>query len=205
MLPGLQMQDAEDFSKMLGEKTYNEMRTSRGKSAGKGLFKSSSSTNESLHTSARRLLTAEELRCLPDNVCILYSTNLPPAYLQTLFYKEPVCEAKTKPIGAELPVPTYTEATPKQLKGKDNTPATLAACIAASTGAKAEQVAALLEKKPQPKQEAEQQTVITAKSGKLIHRAEQLTEPNFTVQDLHEAEMEMPDYDSIHDEIEKAA
>jgi type IV secretory pathway TraG/TraD family ATPase VirD4 len=223
MLPGLQMQDAEDFSKMLGEKTYNEMRTSRGKSAGKGLFKSSISTNESLHTSARRLLTAEELRCLPDGVCLLYSTNLAPAYLETLFYKEPNSEAKTKQIGEELPVPHYEPIEPTSGKGKENTPASLAACIEASTGAKAEQVAALLEKKPQPTQqpanpkpaekpaakpvaEAEQQTVVRAKSGKVFPQVEQLDAPTFSVDDLYDEtpDIEPLDYDSIF-ETEKAA
>ncbi len=103
-------------------------------------------------------------------------------------------------------------------KGKENTPATLAACIVASTGARAEQVDAMLQRKPQPEAkpkqavkpeaEAEQQTVIRTRSGKVIPRVEQMVEPSFSVDDLYdepEMEMEVPDYESIHEELEKAA
>jgi type IV secretory pathway TraG/TraD family ATPase VirD4 len=216
LLPGLQMNTAEDFSKMLGEFTYTDIRTSTG-SSGKGWFNKSSSQNKSYYTAARRLMTADELRRLKENEVILYSTNLPPLFLETVFYLEPPAEAQVKEIGIEIETPTYTKAAvaPKQLKRKENTPATLAECIAASTGARAEQVDALVQRKPQPQPkqaakppaEAEAQTVIRARSGKLITRVEQLDSPSFTVEDLHEAEpeMEVQDYESIHEELEKAA
>ncbi len=215
LLAGLKEETAEMFSKLLGEFTFTDTRTSTSKSGGKGWFSSSSSKSESLHTSARRLLTTDELRRMPLGKNILISTNLAPIKLNAILYdtkEHKENKAKLKEIGIEIEVPTYTEAAaPKQLK--QNTPATLAECIAASTGARAEQVNALVQGKPQPKQatkpEAEQLTVIKAKSGKLIPRVEPLGEPNFTVDDLHEAEtepeMETLDYDSILEELEKAA
>jgi type IV secretion system protein VirD4 len=218
ILDSLKAKTAEEFSKALGEYTYTEETESKSKSG--GLLNKKVSDSSSIKHHARRLMTADEVRRLHKKKIIILTGNLKPIMATRLFFKNPPAEklaikVKTLRCPAELiPLPHY-ERTELKAKGKgkeqENTPATLAACIVASTGARAERVDAMLQGKPQPKPaakptvEAEQQTVIKAKSGKLIYKVEPLVEPDFTVEDLHESEMEVPDYDSIHAEIEKAA
>jgi hypothetical protein len=88
-------------------------------------------------------------------------------------------------------MPTYTEAAaaPEQLKEQGKAAPSLPPAAP----------------KQLPKPEVEAQTVIRTRSGKVIPRVEQLVEPSFSVDDLYdsEPEIEVPDYESIHEELEK--
>jgi type IV secretion system protein VirD4 len=188
LLAGLKEETAEMFSKLLGEFTFTDTRTSTSKSGGKGWFNSSSSKSESLHTAARRLLTTDELRRMPIGKNILISTNLAPIQLDAILYdtkQHKESKAKLSEVGQEIDI---SAAIPEQLKQEAAAPVAPPSLLTA-------------------KQEMEQQTVVKARNGKVFPRVEKLTEPEFSVDDLYneEPEMEMPDFDSIHAEIEKAA
>ncbi len=118
ILAGLQAETAKDFAELLGKFTYTDIRTSAGKSSGGGWF-SNHSSNQSYYTSERALLTADELRRLPQNHLILISTNLPPAYLETNFYKSDERNAaEINGCSIEIDFPTYGAAQPKRVKPK---------------------------------------------------------------------------------------
>jgi type IV secretion system protein VirD4 len=120
ILPGLQADTAEDFAKMLGKYTFEDIRTSSGTSSSPNSFFNSHSSNESYYTSERQLLTADELRRLPQGNCILISTNIAPVYLETNFFKGEKNEAEISGCSAELATPTYTMTMkpPKAKKAK---------------------------------------------------------------------------------------
>lgn len=120
ILPGLQADTAEDFAKMLGKYTFEDIRTSRGTSSSPNSFFNSHSSNESYYTSERQLLTADELRRLPQGNCILISTNIAPVYLETNFFKGEKNQAEINGCAAELATPNYnmTLTAPKAKKEK---------------------------------------------------------------------------------------
>jgi type IV secretion system protein VirD4 len=117
ILAGLQSDTAKEFAEMLGKFTYTDIRTSAGKSSGNGWF-SNHSSNQSYYTSERALLTADELRRLPQNHLILISTNLPPAYLETNFFRGERNAAEIHGCSIEIDFPTYGAAQPKRVKAK---------------------------------------------------------------------------------------
>jgi type IV secretion system protein VirD4 len=117
ILAGLQAETAKDFAELLGKFTYTDIRTSRGTSSGSGWF-SNHSSNQSYYTSERALLTADELRRLPQNHLILISTNLPPAYLETNFFRGERNAAAINGCSIELDFPTYGAAQPKRVNAK---------------------------------------------------------------------------------------
>jgi type IV secretion system protein VirD4 len=223
ILDSLKAKTAEEFSKALGEYTYTEETESKSKSG--GLFSKKVSDSSSIKHHARRLMTADEVRRLHKKKIIILTGNLKPIMAKRLFFKNPPAEklaikVKTLRCPAELiPLPHY-ERTELKAKGKEAktetkpAAATLAKKIEAGMNASPEQVAALLQRKPQPKQEAkpaaveaETETVVKARNGKVFQRVEKLEKPEFSVDDLYdeEPEIEVLDYDSIHAEIEEAA
>lgn len=108
ILSGLQADTAESFAKMLGKYTFEGIRFSRGRSSSsKGWFSTSTSENESEYTSERQLLTADELRRLPQEHCILISTNLPVVMLETNFYRGEPNAAEIGGCRPEIGVPKY--------------------------------------------------------------------------------------------------
>jgi type IV secretion system protein VirD4 len=213
ILGGLKGKTGEDLSKMMGEFTFNDIRTSSGKSSSsKGLFNSSHSQNESYYTSARRLMTADEIRRIPKTEGVLFSTDLPSIYFEVLFYKEPKCEAKVKSL-KEIAIDIQAYSTgdePKQLKaaavnsaaakptGKPTgKPAPKAADFKSknkpqpeAAGTEAEFFAAMEDKVASAEaqraaEDFEEPTIMRSPSGKLIQRAVELAEPHFSVEDLH--------------------
>jgi type IV secretion system protein VirD4 len=118
-LAGCGTETAEEVSKALGEFTHNEVRTSVNK---QGWLKATAT--DSYHAHARRLMTADEIRRLPDSKILLKSTNLAPVVLDKIIYNEPERPAEINGCGLELEPPTYTpigDATPKP-KGKRKPP-----------------------------------------------------------------------------------
>jgi type IV secretion system protein VirD4 len=207
LLSGLYGESVERLSRALGDFTYIAKTESRSSKGGWTESRATVSSGQKEHK--RALLTPDELRRLPKNKIILISEHRRPVMMNRLKFSDPLPQLdengkhltpKMNRCGAELPIPHY-EIIVKDKDGKENTPATLAACVAASTRARAEQP-----KQATEPEAVEAETVITARSGKLIPRVEQLDAPNFTVADLHEAEpeMEILDYDSIHEELEAA-
>jgi type IV secretion system protein VirD4 len=121
ILAGLQSDTAKDFAEMLGKFTFTDIRTSAGKSSSPNSFFGSHSSNESYYTSERALLTADELRRLPENNLILISTNMPPVYLETNFFTgDKPNAAQITGCAGELATPTYamTMKPPKAKKAK---------------------------------------------------------------------------------------
>jgi type IV secretion system protein VirD4 len=112
-LAGVGTRTADEVSVSLGEFTHNEVRTSVNK---QGWLKSTSS--ESYHAHARRLMTADEIRRLPDDKILLKSTNLAPVILDKIQYNEPERPAKVKGCAPELTPPTYTPIGMDAPKGK---------------------------------------------------------------------------------------
>jgi type IV secretory pathway TraG/TraD family ATPase VirD4 len=112
-LAGVGTRTAEEVSVSLGEFTHNEVRTSVNR---QGWFKATSS--ESYHTHARRLMTADEIRRLPDDKILLKSTRLAPVILDKIQYNEPERPAKVKGCDPELMPPTYTPIGMDMPKGK---------------------------------------------------------------------------------------
>ena len=108
ILAGLQSDTAKDFAEMLGKYTFEDIRTSHGTSSSAGSFFNSHSSNESYYTSERALLTADELRRLPENDLILISTNIAPTYLQKNFFTgDKHNAAQIKSCSAEIATPEY--------------------------------------------------------------------------------------------------
>jgi type IV secretory pathway TraG/TraD family ATPase VirD4 len=112
-LAGMDDNTAEIISKALGEFTHNEVRTSVNR---QGFFKAT--TSDSYHAHARRLMTADEIRRLPDKQILVKTTNLPPVILDKIQYNEPERPAKIRGCGLELEPPTYTPIDMDAPKGK---------------------------------------------------------------------------------------
>jgi type IV secretion system protein VirD4 len=175
LLGGLTDETAEMFSKLLGEFTYTDIRTSSGKSSGQGWF-SNHSSNESYYTSNRRLMTADELRRLPQGENVLISTNLPPIHLKAVVYtSKQENKAKINDIALEMDAPQYSGDKPKQINAKP---------VAKGKNKP---------KPPPPKiddfidfADFEEPTVVR-KPKQPIKQVEELGSPHFTVEDLHKA------------------
>jgi type IV secretion system protein VirD4 len=118
ILAGLQSETAKEFAELLGKYTYTDIRTSRGKSSNASSWFGGTSSTESYYTSERALLTADELRRLPQNNLILISTNLPPTYLETNFFLGERNAAQITGCSLEIDFPTYGAAQPKKVKTK---------------------------------------------------------------------------------------
>jgi type IV secretion system protein VirD4 len=116
-LAGCGTETAEEVSKALGEFTHNEVRTSVNK---QGWFKATAT--DSYHAHARRLMTADEIRRLPDKQILLKSTNLPIMMLDKIQYNEPQRPAKIRACGLELEPPSYTPIDAPKDKGKKKPP-----------------------------------------------------------------------------------
>jgi type IV secretion system protein VirD4 len=122
ILAGLQANTAEDFAKMLGKFTYADIRTSRGKSNNASSWIGGTSSTESYYTSERALLTADELRRLPTNKCILISTNVAPIMLETVFFKGKKNTASLNGCALEIDFPIYNSDAPKRITPKKKKP-----------------------------------------------------------------------------------
>jgi type IV secretion system protein VirD4 len=231
LLAGLKEDTAEMFSKLLGEFTYTDIRTSRGSSSSsKGFFNSSSSSNESYYTSQRRLLTTDELRRMPLGENILISTNLAPIRLKAILYdtkKHPENKAKLNEIGVEMNAPTYTGDEPKQLNAALVSSNTAASAAAAKPTAPPAPKRADFINKNKPEQQPEQEEfnfkemedtsaaaavaaapddyedITIVKQKRIIRRVEKLNQPDFTVEDLHDNEP-LLSADQLYEQLEEA-
>jgi type IV secretion system protein VirD4 len=105
ILNGLEYRTAEEISRLLGEYTHTEKRVSYSKSG--GFLSGRTTTTESYHPHARRLLTADEIRRYDSKKLILVSTNLPPVCLGRLIYNAGQRRAKAGKCGKEIPTPDY--------------------------------------------------------------------------------------------------
>jgi type IV secretion system protein VirD4 len=122
ILAGLQADTAKDFAELLGKFTYTDIRTSRGKSNNASSWIGGTSSTETYYTSERALLTADELRRLPTDKCILISTNVAPTLLETVFFKGKKNTASLNGCALEIDFPIYNGDAPKRITPKKKKP-----------------------------------------------------------------------------------